>query len=132
MLWTETTVVFTFSNLFPGHDTRTHTYQSDSQGLCIRAFHKEELENPSSLFQAVLKRIGDSYTLDDLSAAEIFRQAGISIPVDKKIETEELAGVRRPLYSALTTHKIKPLRDWKQALQAYLEEENLELKEEKD
>jgi dTDP-4-dehydrorhamnose reductase len=58
-------------------------------------------------------------------ALEIFSQANINITVDKKNEAQEVGGIRRPLYSAMTSEKIKPLRHWKQALQAYLHEENM-------
>jgi len=58
-------------------------------------------------------------------AVEIFKQIGANIKVEKKVESEETAGVKRPLYSALTSKKIKPLRHWKEALKAYLEEEKI-------
>lgn len=56
-------------------------------------------------------------------AKEIFRLIGANIEVKERIESEESAGVKRPLYSALTSKKLKPLRHWKEALKAYLEEE---------
>lgn len=58
-------------------------------------------------------------------ALEIFSQAGIDIKVEEKIENEVEAGVKRPLFSPLKSLKIKPVRDWKEALRAYLEEENV-------
>jgi dTDP-4-dehydrorhamnose reductase len=58
-------------------------------------------------------------------ALEIFNQIGANIKVEKRIEDEEIAGVKRPLYSALTSNKIRPLRHWKEALKAYLEEEKI-------
>ena len=58
-------------------------------------------------------------------AVEIFNRIGVNIKVEKRIESEEIAGVKRPLYSALTSIKIKPLRHWKEALKSYLEEEKI-------
>ncbi|MCP2518858.1 dTDP-4-dehydrorhamnose reductase [Candidatus Aminicenantes bacterium AC-335-A11] len=58
-------------------------------------------------------------------AVEIFNQIGANIKVERRIENEEIAGVKRPLYSALTSKKIKPLRHWKEALKAYLKEEKI-------
>jgi dTDP-4-dehydrorhamnose reductase len=62
-------------------------------------------------------------------ALEIFRLIGSPIKVEKKLENEELEGIRRPLYSALSSHKTKPLRHWKDALRAYLRDENVTIKE---
>lgn len=62
-------------------------------------------------------------------ALEIFRQTGASIEVAARIETEELEGIKRPLYTALATNKTNPLRSWKEALKDYLKEENSSLKE---
>jgi dTDP-4-dehydrorhamnose reductase len=58
-------------------------------------------------------------------ALEIFSQAKIKINVESKTEAEVEEGVRRPLYSPLISEKIKPVRDWKDALKAYLKEENV-------
>ncbi|MHA1380654.1 MAG: dTDP-4-dehydrorhamnose reductase [Candidatus Helarchaeota archaeon] len=62
-------------------------------------------------------------------AQEIFKQIGSTIKVEKRIEREEIEGVKRPLYSALTSKKIRPLRHWKIALKIYLKEENYKIKE---
>lgn len=53
-------------------------------------------------------------------AVEIFKQAGLKVKVEPKEESAEAAGVRRPLYSALTSKKLKPLRSWPDALKHYL------------
>jgi dTDP-4-dehydrorhamnose reductase len=53
-------------------------------------------------------------------ALEIFKLSNIKINVEPKEETEEQAGVRRPLFSALTTKKLSPLRPWQEALKHYL------------
>lgn len=58
-------------------------------------------------------------------ALEIFSLAKIEIDVEQKMEGEVEAGVRRPLYSPLVSEKIEPVRDWKEALRAYLIEENV-------
>ncbi len=58
-------------------------------------------------------------------ALEIFAQAKIEIDVEQKVESEIEGGVRRPLYSPLVSEKIKPVRDWREALRAYLIEENV-------
>lgn len=58
-------------------------------------------------------------------ALEIFSQTEIKIDVEPKTEGQVGAGVRRPLYSPLISEKIKPVRDWKNALRAYLIEENV-------
>ena len=57
-------------------------------------------------------------------AAEIFRRTGASIKLEERIETPELeGGLRRPLYTALKSLKVKPLRPWQEALKDYLKEE---------
>ncbi|MBI4712463.1 MAG: sugar nucleotide-binding protein [Planctomycetes bacterium] len=53
-------------------------------------------------------------------AVEIFRLAGLKVKVEPKEESPTGAGVRRPLYSALTSKKLKPLRSWSDALKHYL------------
>lgn len=58
-------------------------------------------------------------------ALEIFSQAEIKINVEPKIEGEVEEGVRRPLYSPLISEKTRPIRDWREALRAYLIEENV-------
>ncbi len=58
-------------------------------------------------------------------ALEIFSQANIKIKVEPKVEGEFEGGIRRPLYSPLASEKIKPVRDWREALKAYLIEENV-------
>jgi dTDP-4-dehydrorhamnose reductase len=58
-------------------------------------------------------------------ALEIFSLAKIKIDVEPRTEDEIEGGVRRPLYSPLTSEKIKPGRNWKDALKAYLIEENV-------
>jgi len=56
-------------------------------------------------------------------ALEIFRLIGAKIAVEEKFETEELAGVLRPVNSALVSTKIAPVRSWRDALKANLKEE---------
>jgi len=56
-------------------------------------------------------------------ALEIFRLIGAKIAVEEKFETEELAGVLRPMNSALVSAKIAPVRSWRDALKANLKEE---------
>jgi len=56
-------------------------------------------------------------------AVEIFRLIGYKTTVEEKVETEEEAGVRRPLYSALVSVKLPPQRSWKDALVEYLKDE---------
>lgn len=56
-------------------------------------------------------------------ALEIFRLIGAKIAVEEKLETEELAGVLRPMNSALVSTKIAPVRSWRDALKANLKEE---------
>lgn len=53
-------------------------------------------------------------------ALEIFRLSNIKMKVEPKEEKEEQAGVRRPLFSALTSKKLTPLRPWQDALKHYL------------
>lgn len=53
-------------------------------------------------------------------AQEIFRIQGIKVKLEPKEEAEEEAGVRRPLYSALASSKLTPLRPWQEALKDYL------------
>lgn len=57
-------------------------------------------------------------------AEEIFRQSGINVKIEPKQEQEEQAGVKRPLFSALTSKKIPPLRTWIEALKHYLSSKN--------
>ena len=57
-------------------------------------------------------------------ALEIFKQSNIKIKVESKEEQEEQAGVKRPLFSALTSKKITPLRSWQEALKHYLANRN--------
>ncbi len=57
-------------------------------------------------------------------AAEIFRRTGASIRLEERIETPETeGGLRRPLNTALRSIRTTPLRPWREALEAYLEEE---------
>lgn len=53
-------------------------------------------------------------------ALEIFKQSNIKSAVEPKEEQEEQAGVKRPLFSALTTKKLPSLRPWQEALKHYL------------
>ncbi|GAG54602.1 unnamed protein product, partial [marine sediment metagenome] len=57
-------------------------------------------------------------------AQEIFRLSNIKINIEPKKEQEEQAGVRRPLFSALTSKKIIPMRPWQEALKHYLSARN--------
>jgi dTDP-4-dehydrorhamnose reductase len=56
-------------------------------------------------------------------AVEIFRQIGADLPVEELVETEESAGVLRPLYSPLVSAKLPPARGWKDALAEALRDE---------
>jgi dTDP-4-dehydrorhamnose reductase len=56
-------------------------------------------------------------------AVEIFRLIGARMTVEEVIETEDLAGVRRPLYSPLVSAKLPPARGWKEALVDALRDE---------
>lgn len=57
-------------------------------------------------------------------AAAIFEESGARIALEPRIETPELeGGLRRPLRTALRSLKGRPLRPWREALRAYLEEE---------
>jgi dTDP-4-dehydrorhamnose reductase len=60
-------------------------------------------------------------------AVEIFRLIGVRVPVEKVVETEELAGVRRPLYSPLVSVKLPPQRSWKAAIADALRDEGYAL-----
>lgn len=62
-------------------------------------------------------------------ALEIFRLTGARIAVEERFETEELAGVLRPMNSALVSTKIAPVRSWQDALKANLKEEGYTLQE---
>ncbi|RKY33718.1 MAG: hypothetical protein DRP78_07265, partial [Candidatus Omnitrophota bacterium] len=53
-------------------------------------------------------------------ATEIFKQAGISVRVNKKIETADSCATQRPLYSVLSSAKLPHLRTWQEALADYL------------
>lgn len=60
-------------------------------------------------------------------AVEIFRQAGITVKVNPLTTEQFPRPAKRPKYSVLSKKKIKdqgfsPLRDWKDALAAYLKE----------
>ncbi len=55
-------------------------------------------------------------------AEEIFRQENIDIKLIPKEETQDTAGVKRPLYSVIKTVKLRPMRDWREALSEYLRE----------
>lgn len=55
-------------------------------------------------------------------AVQIFRQAGVKTKVRTREEKEESEGVFRPLYSALASSKLPPMRHYKKALSVYLEE----------
>jgi dTDP-4-dehydrorhamnose reductase len=57
-------------------------------------------------------------------AAAIFEETGARIALEPRVETPELeGGLRRPLRTALRTLKGVPLRPWREALRAYIEEE---------
>jgi dTDP-4-dehydrorhamnose reductase len=62
-------------------------------------------------------------------AVEIFHLIGSGTPVEEIVETEELAGVRRPLYSPIVSIKLPPARSWKEALVEYLRDEGYPLQE---
>ncbi|MFQ6081794.1 MAG: dTDP-4-dehydrorhamnose reductase [Candidatus Aminicenantia bacterium] len=62
-------------------------------------------------------------------ALEIFKQIEATTKVEKKIEKEEMEGIKRPIYTPLISRKIKLLRHWKEALKAYLGEEKYKLRE---
>jgi dTDP-4-dehydrorhamnose reductase len=60
-------------------------------------------------------------------AEEIFRLIGYGAKVGEVVETEELAGVRRPLYSPLVSAKLPPARSWREALVEDLRDEGYPL-----
>lgn len=76
---------------------------------------------PSGIFHAANGGFCSWYEF----ALEIFSQAGIKIAVEPKMEGEVEEGVRRPLYSPLISEKTRPVRHWREALKAYLIEENV-------
>lgn len=98
------------------------TYTLDA-ALKIKEILEEDY--PSGLYHITNKGYCSWYEF----ALEIFSQTEATIKIKKKIEKEELEGVKRPLYSPLASKKIKPLRHWKDALKAYLIEEKVILKE---
>ncbi|MFH1226330.1 MAG: dTDP-4-dehydrorhamnose reductase [Planctomycetota bacterium] len=53
-------------------------------------------------------------------AQEIAKLAGLKAKIEPREETEEQAGVRRPLYSVLNSIKLRPLRSWQDALKDYI------------
>ncbi|MDI6733805.1 MAG: dTDP-4-dehydrorhamnose reductase [Planctomycetota bacterium] len=53
-------------------------------------------------------------------AAAIFRESNIKIRLEPREEKEEEAGVKRPLFSALTSKKLTALRPWQEALKHYM------------
>ena len=62
-------------------------------------------------------------------AVEIFKQAGLEVTVNPLTSEQFPRPAKRPNYSVLSKKKIEaegltPLRDWKEALAAYLEESN--------
>jgi dTDP-4-dehydrorhamnose reductase len=83
---------------------------------------------PSGLYHLTNSGAGSWYEF----ALEIFRLSNIKISAKggsasggkvlllPKEEKEEQAGVRRPLFSALTSKKLTPLRPWQEALKHYL------------
>ncbi|MEH7414509.1 dTDP-4-dehydrorhamnose reductase [Neobacillus drentensis] len=62
-------------------------------------------------------------------AVEIFKQAGLNVTVNPLTSEQFPRPAKRPNYSVLSKKKIEaegltPLRDWKEALAAYLQESN--------
>lgn len=55
-------------------------------------------------------------------AVEVFRLSGIHKKIEPRQDSEDNAGFVRPLYSPLISKKLKPMRHWREALKAYLEE----------
>jgi dTDP-4-dehydrorhamnose reductase len=62
-------------------------------------------------------------------AVEIFRLIGYRTTVEEVVETEEKAGVLRPLDSSLASVKLPPQRSWKEALVDALRDEGYQLQE---
>lgn len=62
-------------------------------------------------------------------AREIFRQAGLTVEVRPRQETEEAEGLKRPLATPLASVKGASLRPWTEALRDYLGEEGALAKE---
>lgn len=60
-------------------------------------------------------------------AVEIFRLIGADTVVEEIVETEESAGVLRPLNTALATVKLPPARSWKEALADALRDEGFDI-----
>ena len=104
--------------------------QVTSNIICSPSFTKDAASKikellvqdyPSGIFHAANGGFCSWYEF----ALEIFSQAEIKINVEPKIEGEVEEGVRRPLYSPLISEKTRPVRDWREALKAYLIEENV-------
>jgi len=57
-------------------------------------------------------------------AQEIFKLSNMKVKLEPREEQEEQAGVRRPLFSALRSKKIIPMRPWQEALKHYLSKRN--------
>ncbi len=81
---------------------------------------KEVIENkyPAGIYHVVNSGQCSWYEF----ALEIFKQSKLKVKVEPKKEEATQAGVARPLYSVLTSSKLKPLRPWPEALTAYLTE----------
>lgn len=93
--------------------THSPTYTYDA-ALKIKEMIQDEY--PSGLYH--LTNFGSCTWYD--FALEIFKLSNIKIKVEPKEEQEEQAGVRRPLFSALASKKLTPLRPWPDALKHYL------------
>jgi dTDP-4-dehydrorhamnose reductase len=78
---------------------------------------KEIIENnlPYGIYHVVNSGVCSWYEF----ALEIVKEKKLNVKILPKEETAILAGVRRPLYSALASNKISPLPHWKDALRRY-------------
>ncbi|MFA5794486.1 MAG: dTDP-4-dehydrorhamnose reductase [Candidatus Brocadiia bacterium] len=89
----------------------TYTYDA---ALQIKAMLKADM--PSGLYHLTNSGSCSWYEF----AQEIDKLVGLKVKIEPKEETEEQAGVRRPLYSVLNSTKLQPLRSWQDALKDYI------------
>ena len=94
------------------------TYTKDA---AVRIRELLEEQYPSGIYHVTNSGFCSWYEF----ALEIFSQANLDMKVEKKMEEKEVEGIERPLYSPLASEKTPPLRHWKEALKAYLQEENV-------
>ena len=118
-----------FAATRPQVQVTSNIYSSPTYAYDAAKKLKDMIENnhPSGTYHIINSGFCSWYEF----ALEIFHQVGAEIKVEEKTETEELEGVKRPLYTPLTTVKTEPLRHWREALGDYLKEEKYQTKEAK-